>query len=158
MKSSKLTFASLAATLLISLTIQAKNEMKKAYVFGLASSFNDSTIYITEVQEVDSAWFVSKKHFLVGRENYSYQLRNHLEDQGEEHRICTVAFSTNEKKIQKTWDKMLAHYTRLKKKKNNQKHITEQAPYVIKYITKEQFHFQAVNPLENDNSDSSSSK
>ena len=76
MKLSKIGLTAIAATLLISLTAQAKNEMRKAYVFGFASSFNDSTVYITDIQELDSVWFTSKHHFLVSRENYSYQLRD----------------------------------------------------------------------------------
>ena len=80
MKLTKLVFATLAAALLISITSQAKNEMRKAYVFGFASSFNDSTVYFTDIQELDSAWFTSKNKFLIGRENYSYQLRDYLSD------------------------------------------------------------------------------
>ena len=53
MKLTQLVFATLAAALLISITSQAKNEMRKAYVFGFASSFNDSTVYFTDIQELD---------------------------------------------------------------------------------------------------------
>ena len=43
MKLSKIGLTAIAATLLISLAAQAKNEMRKAYVFGFASSDRKST-------------------------------------------------------------------------------------------------------------------
>lgn len=148
MKLSKLAFATVAATLLLSLTIQAKNEVRKAYIFGFASSFNDSTVYFTDIQEIDSAWFTSKNHFLISRENYSYQLRDYLSEQGEEHRTCMVEYSNDPKKIEKEWNKLHQRYMRSQKKKNNQKQTNELPPYQIKLLTKEQFSFQAVTPTE----------
>ena len=126
MKLSKIGLTAIAATLLISLTVQAKNEMKKAYVFGFASSFNDSTVYFTDIQEVDSAWFTSKHHFLVSRENYSYQLRDYLANIGEQHRTCVVEYNTDPKKLEKVWNKLYIRYA------HNQK----------------QFQFQAVAPMD----------
>ena len=148
MKLSKLVLVSVAATLLLSLSIQAKNEMKKAYIFGFASSFNDSIVYFTDIQEIDSAWFTSKSHFLVSRENYSYQLRDYLNSLGEEHRTCMVMYSTNEKKLIKEWQKLNNRYLQVQKKKNNQKQKKELPPYQIKSITKNQFAFEAVEPME----------
>ena len=78
MKLRKSVFAAIAATLLIAVSMQAKDEMKRIYIFGFASSFNDSIVCFTDVQAVDSAWLNSKNHFLVSRENYSYQLRDYL--------------------------------------------------------------------------------
>lgn len=148
MKLAKSTLVLLAATMLLSLTIQAKNEMRKAYIFGFASSFNDSIVYFTDIQEVDSAWFTSKKHFLVSRENYSYQLRDYLSSLGEEHRTCVVFYNTNEKKLIKEWQKLNNRYLQVQKKKNNQKQKKELPPYQIKSITQKQFAFQAVEPME----------
>ena len=79
MKLRKSVFAAIAATLLIAVSMQAKDEMKRIYIFGFASSFNDSIVCFTDVQAVDSAWLNSKNHFLVSREYYSYQLRDYLE-------------------------------------------------------------------------------
>lgn len=116
MKLSKIGLTAIAATLLISLTVQAKNEMRKAYVFGFASSFNDSTVYFTDIQEVDSAWFTSKHHFLVSRENYSYQLRDYLASIGEQHRTCVVEYNTDPKKLENTWNKLYIRYAHNQKK------------------------------------------
>lgn len=148
MKLSKLGFTTLAATLLLSISLQAKNEMKKAYLFGFASSFSDSTVYITDIQEVDSAWFTSKNKFLISRENYSSQLRDYLSAQGEEHRTCIVEYAFNAKKAEKAWNKLYSRYTHNQKKKNKQKQTNELPPFQIKNLTKEQFCFTAVSPAE----------
>ena len=150
MKLSKIGLTAIAATLLISLTVQAKNEVRKAYVFGFASSFNDSTVYFTDIQEVDSAWFTSKHHFLVSRENYSYQLRDYLASIGEQHRTCVVEYDTDPKKLEKVWNKLYIRYAHNQKKKNNQKQKSELPPFQIKKLTREQFQFQSVAPMDED--------
>ena len=148
MKLSKIGLTAIAATLLISLTVQAKNEMRKAYVFGFASSFNDSTVYFTDIQEVDSAWFTSKHHFLVSRENYSYQLRDYLASIGEQHRTCVVEYDTDPKKLEKVWNKLYIRYAHNQKQKNNQKQKSELPPFQIKKLNRTQFQFQAVAPMD----------
>ena len=148
MKLSKIGLTAIAATLLISLTVQAKNEVGKAYVFGFASSFNDSTVYFTDIQEVDSAWFTSKHHFLVSRENYSYQLRDYLTSIGEQHRTCMVEYNTDPKKLEKMWNKLYSRYVHNQKKKNNQKQKSKLPPFQIKNLNREQFQFQAVAPMD----------
>lgn len=148
MKFLKFTFVSVAAALLISLTVQAKNEMKKVYIYGIATSFNDSTVYLTDIQALDSAWLSNKGLFLVSRENYSYQLRDFVQGQGwESHPTCTVGFSTSLKKAEKEWAKLHDRYVvGTRKKKNDPKHLNERPPYLVKNISKEQFAFQAVEP------------
>lgn len=148
MKLSKLGFTICAAALLLSLSLQAKNEMRKAYLFGFASSFSDSTVYVTDIQEVDSAWFTSKNKFLISRENYSSQLRDYLSGQGEDHRTCVVEYAFNAKKAEKAWNKLYSRYAHNQKKKNKQKQTNELPPFQIKKLTKEQFSFLAVNPTE----------
>lgn len=148
MKLSKIGILSVTAALFLSLSIQAKNEMRKAYIFGFASSFNDSIVYFTDIQEIDSAYFTSKNKFLVSRENYSSQLREYLSGLGKEHRTCMVEYGFDEKKIKKAWDKLYARYAHNQKKKNNQKQKSELPPFQIKHITKEQLAFQAITPAE----------
>ena len=63
--------------LAVGATASAKLVQTKVYMFGMAASFNDSTAYFTDVQEVD-AWINDKGKFLYSRENYSYQLRDYL--------------------------------------------------------------------------------
>ena len=148
MKLAKLAFVSLAIALLFSLTLQAKNEMRKAYIFGVATSFNDSTVYITDIQEVDSAWFTSKNKFLISRENYSYQLRDYLAKLGEEHRICMVEYAFDKKSADKAWNKLYNRYAHNQKKKNNQKQTNELPPFQIKKVMQEQFAFTGITPMQ----------
>ncbi len=151
MKISKLTCAILATAAVCSLAANAKNEAKTAYIFGLATSFNDSTVYFTSVQQVDSAYINSKTKFLASRENYSYQLRDYLEQQGAGNRTCTVIFDTDQKKAEKKWSKIYDRYTKkpkAKKAKNGQNIDEAPTPYQVKLIANNDFIFQAVAPTE----------
>ena len=46
----------------------------KVYMFGFAASFNDSTVYMTNIQKVDAYLANDRTKFLANREDYSYQL------------------------------------------------------------------------------------
>ncbi len=150
MKSSKLALASVGAALLASLTVSAKNEMKKAYMFGIAASFNDSTVYFTPVQEVDSVWFTkrNKTVFLQNRDNYSYQLRDFLEQKGESNRTCAIFFGTSHKKVEDKWEKVHAKYTAKSKKKKKAPKGGEKPPYQVKMIDNGEFLFKPIAPTE----------
>ena len=74
----------LAIVAISSLAAQAKVEPTTAYMFGFASSFNDSTVYITSVQKVDSVYLSHKNLFLEGREKVDQALRAlHQENKGQ---------------------------------------------------------------------------
>lgn len=139
----------MGAALLASLTVSAKSEMKRAYMFGIAASFNDSTVYFTPVQEVDSAWFVKRNKilFLQDRNSYSYQLRDYLEQQGEKDRTCAVFFSTNHKKVEAKWAKIHDKYTAQPKRKKSQKG-GEKPAYQVKVIDNGEFSFKPIAPTE----------
>lgn len=126
----------LLLAMVLSTTLHAANKQKKVYMFGLGASFNDSTVYLTDVQCVDSAW-MSKNGFLISRDNYSYELRDYLTNQGEKYRVCTVSFSPSLKKINKKYKKMLARYTN--RKKGN---------FIVKHLKKEEFKFLPITPYE----------
>ena len=52
--------------------VQAQNvKVPHAYMFGFVASFNDSTVYFTNIQKVDSVWVTKKKQRLAGRHNDS---------------------------------------------------------------------------------------
>lgn len=127
----------------------AKNDPKTAYIFGFASSFNDSTVYITGVQQVDSAYFVGRANFLVSRDNYSFQLRDYLEQQGAGYRTCAVIYDINKKKAEKKWLKLYGKYTRKPKAqrlKSGEKPKDLPTPWLVKTIEKENFHFVGIAP------------
>ena len=68
------------ALLLPSLSAARVKVEPKMYMFGFAASFNDTIVHFTEIQAVDSVWYDTKSKFMLGREHYSTQLRNHLAD------------------------------------------------------------------------------
>lgn len=152
MKLQKIAFATMAITGFATLAASAKTEPKTVYMFGFASSFNDSTVYFTDVQQVDSAYLTGKAKFLVSRENYSYQLRDYLEQQGAGNRTCTVFYSPNQKKAEKQWAKLHDRYVakpKAKKAKNGAKDDAP-TPYQIKNISNGEFKFQPIAPQEKD--------
>ena len=121
------------------LPAQAKNLVKpKAYMFGFVASFNDSTVYFTNIQQVDSVWFTQKKELLAGRSNYSNQLRNYCADKLDKpRRTCIVVSHTKLKKVEKKYEKMKKMYLQNKK-----------ATYDVRFIEEEDFKFSPVNMKE----------
>lgn len=159
MKITKFTLAALALACVSSLAVAAKKDpkpkkgskAKTAYIFGFASSFNDSTVYMTGVQELDSAYFQGKAKFLVSRENYSYQFRDYLEQHGAGYRTCSVFFGTDKKKVEKKLAKMFNKYTAIpkaKRLKTGQKSEDTPTPYQVKQVGEADFHFQSIAPNE----------
>jgi hypothetical protein len=120
---------------LIYSSAQAKNIVeKKAYMFGFSASFNDSIVYFTNIQEIDSVWFSQKKSLLAGRSSYSMQLRNYCTDKlNEAHRTCIVIGDKKRKKVEKKYEKMKKMYTQNKK-----------TTYDVRFIPEEDFKFVAV--------------
>ncbi|MBQ8948652.1 MAG: hypothetical protein IJV25_02110 [Prevotella sp.] len=131
-----------ALTALLTLTYsstQAKNVVeKKAYMFGFSASFNDSIIYFTNIQEVDSVWFTQKKGMLAGRREYSGQLRDYCKDKlNQPQRTCIVIGDKQLKKVEKKYEKMKKMYSQSKK-----------TTYDVRFIPDEEFKFSAVNMSE----------
>ena len=78
-----------AMMLLTTTTASAKKVITpKVYMYGFAASFNDSIVHFTDIQTLDSVWIDSKTGFLLGRENYSFQLRDYLGSQQMPQRTC----------------------------------------------------------------------
>lgn len=120
----------------ISLGVSAKIKcVPKIYAFGFAASFNDSIVYFTDIQEIDSAWINDKNKFLISRSNYSYQLKNYFNSIGLEHRTCLISYALDRKDIEKKYKKMKEKYVKSEK-------------YSIKDLDVKDFHFTAVKPDE----------
>lgn len=118
-----------------SMHVQGKERCTPIYIFGTSASFNDSVVYITEIQIVDSAWIDEKTDFLVKRAEYSNQLNSYFIRQGMPTRTCFVTFATKEKAILKKMVKMRKKFNGSKK---HPKH------YDIRLIDEEEFKFYAV--------------
>ena len=117
-------------------SLQAKNEITtRMYLFGFAASFNDTIVHFTEIQQVDSAWTDTKKRFLLGRDNYSYQLRDYLASKMRmPNRTCVVIFNKNKKKLEK-------HYLKMKRKYEDKK----TSNFDVRIISPQEFSFHAIN-------------
>ena len=111
-----------------------KIRVPKAYMFGFVASFNDSTVYFTDIQEIDSVWVTKKKMMIDGKSNYSYQLRNFFAQQRNlPHRTCVVIGSVNRKDVEKKYAKMKQQYINDKK-----------GAYDVRYLPESEFRFQTV--------------
>lgn len=85
------------------------------YMAGVSASFTDSLIYFTDIQYLDSA-MVDSKGFLVGRSQYSVQLKDYLETkEGGKNRTCFMFFNVKKNKLEKEISKLREKY----KKGNN---------------------------------------
>ncbi len=89
--------------LLLSAGAGAALKPKTLYIYGFAASFNDSTVYFTDIQQVDSAYMDTKTKFLYSRENYSSQLRAYLEQLGFANATCVTGFATTRKEAEKKY-------------------------------------------------------
>jgi len=123
-------------TVMSFMTVGAKNYVvPRAYMFGFVASFNDSTVYFTDIQEVDSVWLMSKKKMLAGRSNYSYQLRNYCADSlGLPNRTVIVVSSVKRKDVEKKLAKMKKEYL-----------VKQAGKYDVHYINSSEFQFRSVN-------------
>lgn len=95
------------------MTAQAKGN-KTVFIFGLSMSFNDSTVYFTEIQQLDSAMLIKHKNFLYGRDHYSYQLKSYMQGQNVASPTCVIIYSTTRNKIEKKYLKMRRHFQKSK--------------------------------------------
>jgi len=112
-------------------SIEAKPlKTNSVYMFGFSASFKDSVIYVTDIQNVPGAWIETKNKFLMGRDNYSYQMDNYLTDSlKQEKRVCMVFFALKKKKAEKQYLKLMKKYKK---------------GYDIKYLNAPIFEFKAV--------------
>lgn len=115
--------------------IYAKLKQTPVYVYGFAASFNDSTVYFTDIQSIESAWLYEKTNFLYGRDMYSYQLRDYLKQENIPYPTCVTSFATTKEKAEK-------HLLKFRKKYLNK------GNYNIKYLNSSEFKYTPVTPDE----------
>ncbi len=102
--------AVVAAFLFCSSFTLKKEKNKPVYAFGVAASFNDTVVYYTEIQLLDSVQ-LDKNGFLPERELYAYQLKNHIEyEKNKPDYTCMIYFSDNKAKLQKESGKLKNKY------------------------------------------------
>ena len=135
MKITKYLLFSLLLAMALPTEMQAKRvKTSKMYMFGFSASFKDSVIYMTDVQEVEGAWYDTKTKFLLGRHHYSYQLKDYLTNTKQQpNRVCVVMFALTRKEAEKKFIKMRKEYT-----------VKAKGMYDVRYLTNTEFQFQAV--------------
>lgn len=110
MKSIKILCSLLLVLMVCSAFSLKGSKGKSVYIVGVSASFTDSLVYFTEIQLLDSVR-LDKNKMLPERSQYSYQLKNYLEnEEGLTNRTCFVYFSNSRKKLQKTINKMKIKY------------------------------------------------
>lgn len=139
MKILKYILFSLLLAVAIPTEMQAKRmKVPKMYMFGFSASFQDSIVYMTDVQEVEGAWYDTKTKFLMGRQHYSYQLKDFLANNKEQpNRVCVVMYALTRKEAEKKFIKLRKEYT-----------IKAKGKYDVRYLTTADFHFQPVDMSE----------
>lgn len=125
----KVTFAALM--LLAAMNVSASNKKATIYIFGFSASFNDSTVYLTDVQQIDNATIESKNKFLLNRTEYADQFRDYFNSIGLEHRTCIILYGLKLKDAEKKLVKLRKRYSK-------------GAHYKIKYLTENDFKFKVV--------------
>lgn len=104
------------------------------YAFGFSASFNDSTVYFTDIQTIDSVWVDSKTGFILERGMYANQMRNYFTQSGQPNRTCVFFYDVKFKNIAKKFRKMKERYVA----GNN---------FDIRYLKPDEFVFER-NPID----------
>lgn len=125
------------ATIILPTIAYATNKKECIFAYGIATSFNDSTVYITDIQQIDDAWVDTKSGFLYSRDNYSYQLRDYLKRNGEAHPTCVIMYGKKRKDVEKK-------YIAIKKR------YATKGKYDIKYLTNNDFAYSPIIPDESE--------
>lgn len=131
----KLLVAVLSLTFMPAHAADKKTEtslVKRVYIFGFAASFNDSTVYLTEIQPLDSAFINPNNSFLMGRDNYGYQLRDFLAQKfGKNDETCVVMFDEKRKNVEKKYASVMEKYKK-------------EGAYRLQHVTPTDFAFKAI--------------
>ena len=101
-----------AVSMVVGVTAKKSKDKNKygVYMAGVSASFTDSLVYFTDIQYLDSA-MVDGKGFLVGRSQYSVQLKDYLETkQGGKNRTCFMFYNMKKSKLQKEILKLKEKY------------------------------------------------
>lgn len=126
----------ISALMIIALCVASKAMAEEkivpgVYAFGMSASFSDSTVYITDIQWIDSVWMDTKTGFILERGSYSNQLRNYLSLKGVEYPTCIFFFDKKMKKLGKKFRQIKEKYVLSNR-------------FDVKYVDPEEFSFKAA--------------
>lgn len=111
----------------------AKQRIKQqsTYMAGIAISFTDSMVFITDLQRIDSVTIEQKRYFLMDRQLYGMQLQNYLQTKhGGEHYVTAICFGKKKKKMERRYLALCKQYTK-------------RADFRVTLIDQSQFRFHA---------------
>ncbi|MGN0066938.1 MAG: hypothetical protein ACI38V_04850 [Bacteroides sp.] len=101
----------LMALMLCSAFTLKEKKGEGVFLFGIAASFNDSVVYFTPIQRVDSVKL--ENGFLPKRAQYAYQLKNQIEvAQGKSDYTCMIYFAETKAKLEKEVAKVKGKYVK----------------------------------------------
>lgn len=121
----------LAMMAIATLQASAENRPKTVFMYGFAASFNDSTVYFTDIQQIDSAYIDSKTGFLYSRNDYSSQFHDYLKALGFDNPTCITSFALTRKDAEKKYLKLRKRYL-------------EGGHYNIKYVKDSAFTYAPI--------------
>lgn len=101
------------------------------YAYGLSTSFNDTTAYITDIVVIEHAYFLPKTTFLGGRHEYSLQLKEFFSNKDMPNQTCAFFFSEKRDKLEKEYAKL-------------QKRLIEKEKKNIVPVKSDDFTFRAI--------------
>lgn len=80
---------------------------KKVYMFGIARSYADSLVYMTNISEIENAQFDKNTKKMFGLDLYSNQLYNHIKNTlNQTGYICTTFYGEKRNKVNKQFLKI----------------------------------------------------
>lgn len=93
------------------------SEPQRVYLFGMATNFNDSTTYLTEVQQLDSL-IINPDGSLQNHIGYTLQLKVYLEGSlNESNQTCAVFYSDKKRKLTRRFSEIQRRHQYQKDKK-----------------------------------------
>lgn len=102
--------ALLIGTFCLCAAFTQQEKKTEVYLFGVATSFNDTLVHFTDIQPIEGAT-INKRGFLEARNQYAYQLKNYLENaMNLPERTCAIFFHTNKSKLEKDYSKLRKKY------------------------------------------------
>lgn len=92
-------------------TPKTKDAIIPVYSVGVATSFNDTVAYITDIQVLDDT-ILDHKAYLHRRSGYSFQLRDYLQAQGKQDYTCLILFHPKKAKLEKQLSKVKLRFAK----------------------------------------------
>lgn len=104
---SRLSLLLFAASLTLSVAAQKDEKVFTGiHVFGIGTSFNDSTVYISTPQFMADATLQKKTGFMENRAKYAFQMKTYLEANYSPNETCAIFFAKTHKKLEKKYQKV----------------------------------------------------